>query len=123
MVGRFDRCRIEQLVVNLLTNALKYGDRKPITLSAFRNQGSVVITLKDEGMGLAAKDQVRVFERFARAVSDKHISGMGLGLYVSKQIVDAHDGRIWVESQLGKGAKFFVELPLRSTGPKAQNLQ
>ena len=111
-----DRFRIEQVVINLLTNALKYGDGKPIlvTVAATADGSAALIKVTDHGIGIEANDHARIFERFHRAVSHKNISGMGLGLYISKQIVNAHDGQITVQSALGQGATFTVELPVKS---------
>ena len=107
-----DRFRIEQVVTNLVTNAIKYGAGSPIQVkvSASTNRG-VKVCVSDRGMGIAKDKQAKIFERFERAISHANISGLGLGLYISKQIVDAHGGTIELESELGKGSKFTVELP------------
>ena len=111
-----DRFRIEQVIINLLTNALKYGDGKPIRVAveATADGTAAVIKVTDQGMGIEPDHQARIFERFQRAVSHKNISGLGLGLYIAKQIVDAHDGRITVQSVRGQGSTFTVELPIKS---------
>ncbi len=113
--GRWDRLRLEQVVSNLLTNAIKYGKGKSIeiTVSGYSNQGKV--SVKDHGEGIADDDKARVFNRFERAGSIKSFGGLGLGLYIARQIVTAHGGAIRVESELGKGATFVVELPLDSS--------
>jgi signal transduction histidine kinase len=68
--------------------------------------------VEDQGIGISEQDRDRVFERFERGVSQRHSSGLGLGLFIVRQIVEAHGGKIWFESELGKGTKFTVELPL-----------
>jgi PAS domain S-box-containing protein len=111
--GRWDPVRIEQVLINLLTNAMKYGKGKPIRVRVERLAGSARFSVQDQGPGIAPKDQARIFGRFERAISASEVSGLGLGLFISQQIVESHDGRIWVESELGRGACFLVELPYR----------
>ena len=109
-----DRFRIEQVVTNLLTNAMKYGNSKPIQLSLFREGATAKIKVQDSGIGIAKKDQNFIFERFERAIDSTNISGLGLGLFISHQIIAAHQGRIDVESELGQGATFTVSIPIQS---------
>lgn len=106
-----DRYRLEQVISNLFTNAIKYGAGNPVDVALTRAAGAVRLSVTNRGMGIAPENLERVFGRFERAVSASSISGLGLGLYISKNIIEAHEGRIWVESELGKGATFFVELP------------
>jgi PAS domain S-box-containing protein len=113
VTGLWDRFRIEQVFINLLTNAIRYGNHKPIRIRVTKIANQVQLSVEDQGIGVAKENQERIFNRFERAVSASDISGLGLGLFISKRIVDAHEGRIWVESTLGEGATFFVELPLR----------
>lgn len=112
VIGYWDRIRITQAVTNLISNAMKYGAKKPIELSTYFESNTVVVNVKDRGIGIAPNDQLRIFERFERAVSNHNISGMGLGLYVTREIVEAHDGRILVNSEPGKGSTFTMELPI-----------
>lgn len=112
VVGEWDRFRIEQVITNLFTNAIRYGAGKPVEVSVGSVDFRAVISVKDQGIGVAKEHQSRIFERFERAVSASEISGLGLGLYIARQIVEMHDGTIRVESELGKGATFIVELPL-----------
>ncbi|HVJ90868.1 MAG TPA: ATP-binding protein, partial [Labilithrix sp.] len=110
--GSWDRARIEQVVVNLLTNAIKYGAGHPIDIVVREHGDKVSLTVQDHGIGIREEDHTRIFERFERAVSIKHFGGFGLGLYISMEIAKAHGGTINVESRLGEGAAFTLEIPL-----------
>ncbi|MCM2276833.1 MAG: ATP-binding protein [Oligoflexia bacterium] len=120
--GLWDRLRLEQVVTNLLTNALKYGEGKPVTLRTSTGLGSAVLTVQDRGLGVDPKDQAKIFERFERAVSSGHFGGLGLGLYITRQIVQAHEGEIGIESEPGKGSRFTVRLPLRRGREEREDL-
>lgn len=109
-----DPSRIKQVIENLLTNAIKYGEGKPIHIRASVEGTQVLLGVEDHGLGIAPEHQQRIFERFERALSGRNISGLGLGLYITRQIVDAHGGSISVKSTLGSGSTFTVVLP-RST--------
>jgi signal transduction histidine kinase len=111
-VGNWDRMRIEQVVINLLTNALRYGRGKRVEVRIQVEGGSAHLFVKDQGIGISKEAQTKIFDRFERAVSSNEVSGLGLGLYISRQIVEAHGGTIRVESELGQGATFEVVLPL-----------
>ena len=111
-VGSWDRFRIEQMVMNLLTNAMRYGAGKLILLQVIALKDRVQIVVHDQGRGIAEENHERIFRKFERAVLGSEISGLGLGLYIVRQILDAHHGSIRLESQLGQGATFVVELPL-----------
>ncbi len=119
-----DLFRIEQVIVNLLTNAMKYSPSKPIHISLECIDGTVTLKVKDEGIGIAKEDQERIFMRFERAVSASHFGGLGLGLYISKQILEVHGGSIEVESTPGQGSTFIVQLPqrLQTQGPTVTDL-
>lgn len=112
VVGCWDYYRIEQVFVNLLTNAIKYGNRRPVHVSVLSKDGKAHLAVRDQGLGIAPADLDRIFRQFERAVSANEVSGLGLGLFIAKQLVDAHKGRIRVESTLGSGSTFIVELPL-----------
>jgi signal transduction histidine kinase len=111
-----DPARVEQVIVNLLTNAIKYAPGKPIEITATTNGEEAQISIRDLGIGIAPEDQARIFQRFERAVSSSHFGGLGLGLFIVSQILSAHRGKITVESKLGQGARFDVHLPLRVSG-------
>ncbi|WP_233595826.1 MULTISPECIES: PAS domain S-box protein [Corallococcus] len=108
--GSWDRLRLEQVLINLLTNAMKYGEGQPIQLEVTRHARGARLVVEDHGLGIPPEAQGRIFERFERAAS-RNYGGLGLGLFISRQIVDAHGGSIRVESTPGLGAKFIVELP------------
>jgi len=110
--GYWDRFRIEQVVTNLLTNAIRYGAGKPILVQVQLISNKALIIVRDNGRGIAPENQSRIFQRFERADSKADISGLGLGLYIASQILEAHHGSIRVKSELGHGATFTVELPL-----------
>ncbi|ATB29637.1 ATP-binding protein [Melittangium boletus] len=112
VVGRWDRVRLEQVLGNLLSNAAKYGRGRPVEVRVERGgRGAVRLVVKDQGIGIAPVDQPRIFERFERAVTDRQFTGLGLGLWISREIIDAHGGSIQVHSAPGEGATFTVELP------------
>ena len=110
--GQWDRYRMEQVVTNLMTNALKYGAGKPVEISVQAKAKNAVISIKDHGIGIPCESLNKIFGRFERAVTEKNISGLGLGLYISRQIIEAHDGKIQVLSEVGQGSTFSLELPL-----------
>jgi signal transduction histidine kinase len=110
-VGSWDRSRVDQIVTNLVANAIKFGPGKPIEIVLGEEAGTTRLSVKDHGIGVDPARQERIFDRFERAVSDRHYGGLGLGLYISRQIAQAHGGSIRVESAPGAGATFTVELP------------
>jgi signal transduction histidine kinase len=112
LVGRWDRMRVAQVVRNFISNAIKYGLGRPIQVSATARDGKAVFSVRDHGIGIAAADQGRIFERFARAVSPEHYGGLGLGLWIARILVEAMGGTVRVESAPGEGATFLMELPL-----------
>ena len=109
-----DKQRIEQVIINLFTNAIKYSpnaDKVFVSLSTAGN--SVQLTVKDEGIGLTSDQQKQIFTRFFRVDGNSNISGLGLGLYLSKEIVDRHNGILSVKSEPAKGSKFSFTIPLK----------
>ncbi len=111
--GRWDRLRIEQVITNLVSNAVKYGAERPVRVGVRRQAEDVVIDVRDEGIGIAPEAQERIFDRFERAVSARQYGGLGLGLWIVRQLVEGMGGTISVESQVGHGSTFTVRLPLR----------
>jgi signal transduction histidine kinase len=102
-------------VLNLLTNAIKYGPGKPVAVRLSTPQpGTVQLEVQDQGIGLDPRDAARIFDRFERAVSASHYGGLGLGLYIARQIVQAHHGDIQVRSAPDRGATFTVTLPVEA---------
>ncbi|MGZ3440573.1 MAG: ATP-binding protein [Polyangia bacterium] len=109
--GRWDRQRLEQIVVNLLSNAAKYSSGCPIEVRIERGDDRARLVVRDRGRGIARADQERIFERFERATDSASTWGLGLGLWIARQAVESHGGTIAVDSELGQGATFTVELP------------
>ncbi len=103
-----DPIRIEQVLTNLLTNALRYGEGKPIIIRLDSLESELRLSIKDHGMGIVKDMQDKIFNRFERATETSKGKGLGLGLYISKEIIKAHGGQIWVESEPGKGSTFYV---------------
>lgn len=112
LLVHWDKMRIEQVIVNLYTNAIRYGKKNPITVRVGHENDNVLIRVIDQGIGIEESVQEKIFSRFERAVNANEISGLGLGLFISRQIVLAHNGTIRVESEPGKGSTFIVDLPI-----------
>ena len=112
VVGSWDEFRIEQVISNLLTNALRYGAKSPITVKVYSESGQAWVEVRDLGIGIGEENQKRIFQQFERVTAKHAVAGLGLGLYISEQIVAAHGGSITVESRIGEGALFRVCLPL-----------
>lgn len=112
--GFWDRVRVEQIIVNLMTNAIRYGNGKPITIAVCNRENEVMLDVRDEGVGIAPENQSKIFDRFAQVGDHQKNSGLGLGLYITRQIVEAHGGSIDVKSSLGHGTEFTVTLPIRT---------
>ncbi|MEE4142669.1 hybrid sensor histidine kinase/response regulator [Pseudomonas viridiflava] len=111
VIGVWDEFRIEQVIANLLTNALRYGARKPIKVRVYCEGGQASVEVRDQGIGITPENQKRIFQQFERVSANHAVAGLGLGLFISEQIVMAHGGRIEVESEEGKGSVFRVCLP------------
>lgn len=111
-----DRTRIEQVVLNLLSNAVRYTDHGSIAIEASQQTRHLCVRVTDTGQGILPQDRERIFEPFAQGTSTvwRNKGGTGLGLSISKQFIELHEGRIWVESELGVGTTFAFELPLSS---------
>jgi PAS domain S-box-containing protein len=111
IVGRWDRLRLDQVVTNLLSNALKYGEKKPVAVRVEEHGDRVRVVLKDHGLGIDPRDHEKIFERFERAVALDSYSGFGLGLWIVRRIVEAMGGSVHLESQRDVGSAFTVDLP------------
>src|SRR6266540_1248206 len=111
VTGRWDPSRLDQVVTNLLSNAMKFGPGKAVEASISVEDGVARLAVTDRGIGISPDRQARVFQRFERAAPAEHYGGLGLGLYISRRIVEAHGGSIRVESEPGVGSTFTVELP------------
>jgi PAS domain S-box-containing protein len=112
--GNLDINRFKQVLFKLLSNAFQYGLSRPIRVRAFKLENTLVIKVQDSGLGIAPKDQKRIFERFERGLSVNSYGGLGMGLFITKKIIEAHGGKMILESELNKGSTFTVELPVRN---------
>jgi PAS domain S-box-containing protein len=108
-----DRFRIDQVIINLLTNSIKYGGAEPVLISVKADANFAAITVNDNGIGIPEDNKHLIFERFERAKNSQSISGLGLGLFIVRQIIRAHSGTIQVKSTVGKGSTFTVKIPFQ----------
>jgi signal transduction histidine kinase len=108
-----DRIRISQVVTNLITNAIRYGNGKPIEINVSKKHKMAIIEVKDHGLGIEEDQQSKIFKLFERGNHKNDIKGLGVGLYISNQIVTAHGGAISVRSEIDQGSTFTVALPIR----------
>jgi signal transduction histidine kinase len=116
VTGRWDRARLEQALIHLLSNAVKFGARRPIRLQVSQWGCTARLVVKDQGIGVSPEALERIFGRFERAVPSREYGGLGLGLFLTRQIIEAHGGTIHATSQPGEGATFVLELPASSLG-------
>jgi len=119
VVGRWDRAKLERVVTNLVSNALKYGEGAPVDLEVGSSGAMGLLEVMDRGIGIAPEDLGRIFGKFERAVPVRQYGGFGLGLYIVRQLVEALGGAVDVESIPGHGATFHIILPL--AGPEARS--
>lgn len=110
-----DRSRLDQLVSNLLNNAARYGDGKPVEIKLQKRKAKILLTVSDHGRGIPVEDHKRIFYRFQRGVPASEISGLGLGLYIAKEIVTAHGGKISLKSEVNVGSIFKVEFTVEES--------
>lgn len=113
LAGTCDELAVQQIAENLVSNAVKYGGKKPISVSLREEQGTVLIEVRDQGIGISAADRARIFSPFERAVSRQQQPGFGLGLWVVGRLTAAMGGTVQVSSDLGQGSTFSVRLPCR----------
>lgn len=113
LVTSIDKLRMEQVLINVLTNALKYAPGSPLIISLSEVAGNAHIAITDKGPGISEEDQKRIFNRFERVSINSSQTGLGLGLYIVNQIVNAHGGQIRVESSPGKGSTFIISIPIK----------
>ena len=119
-IGNFDRSRIQEVLENLLSNAIKYGEGRPIEVTVEPIEDAVRIRVSDHGGGIPPEDLGRIFEQFHRAPTPSAQPGIGLGLYVTRHIIEAHGGTISASSQVGEGTVFTVELPRAGAAADAE---
>jgi two-component system CheB/CheR fusion protein len=113
IVGNWDGRRVTQVFVNLISNAIKYAPQSPLVISTQSgDDDNVVIEVADRGPGISPDKQPNIFERFERAGASANVGGLGLGLYIVRRIVEAHQGTVRVQSGLGQGTRFIIDLPL-----------
>ena len=114
---KFDKDKIVQVLTNLLSNATKFTENGGITVGSERENNMVHVTVQDTGLGIAAEDMPKLFQTFEQLGGglEKKRGGTGLGLAISKEIILAHNGKIWVESQFGKGSTFHFTLPIKES--------
>jgi two-component system CheB/CheR fusion protein len=116
-----DREKIGQVITNFLSNALKYSPiYKDIYIDCKQVENCLQVSIKDSGIGILLKDQEKLFERYSRIenTNQQAVPGFGLGLYLSAEIIHRHNGKVWVESELGKGSTFFFSLPVKGIAQK-----
>ncbi|MEP7142898.1 MAG: PAS domain-containing sensor histidine kinase [Ferruginibacter sp.] len=108
-----DRYRLIQVVTNFLSNGIKYSNNNTRVIIHMRQEdNNVIVSVKDEGLGISPKQLPRIFGRFFRAEKTKNLEGIGLGLYLCRRIIEAHDGKVWAESEEGYGSTFYFSIPL-----------
>lgn len=114
IMGEFDRLRLEAVVTNLLSNALKFGRGQPVDIVVGQDEDTVCLAVRDTGIGINPENHSRIFERFERAVPESHYGGFGVGLWIVRRVVEAHGGSVQVESRVGCGTTVRVVLPRRA---------
>lgn len=117
ITGQWDKIRIQQAISNLISNAVKYGNREPIVVAIRKEGNTALIIVKDHGIGVPKEQHEKIFGLFERAVSPTAYKGLGVGLYITKKIVEAHGGSISVSSKVDKGSTFTIKLPVPPLPP------
>jgi signal transduction histidine kinase len=116
VVVHLDQLAVSEIVENLLSNAMKYGDRKPIEIGLASENGWARITVEDHGLGIANEDRERIFERFERVIGGHTSSGFGIGLWLTRNLAESMGGSISVVGKQGAGSRFTVMLPIQNPG-------
>lgn len=122
VVGMWDRLRLEQVVSNLLSNAARYGAGAPVAIEITASDERARLSVRDQGIGIAAEDRARIFQRFERARNVGRSAGFGIGLWVVAELCRAMGGRVEVDSELGHGATFTIELPIEPPTQRAAEI-
>jgi signal transduction histidine kinase len=118
---QLDRFRLDEAIGNVISNAIKYGAGKPIDVELKVDGGKATLVVQDRGIGIPVEDLSRIFGRFERTTISHNYGGLGLGLYIAKQVIEQHDGSIRAESRSGGGARIVIELPLKNTNGKEKD--
>jgi signal transduction histidine kinase len=113
VTASLDRTAVEQIVENILSNAIRYGAGQPIAVTLSSKAGTAQLAVRDQGIGISEADQARIFDQFQRAKANNTAGGFGVGLWITRQLVSAMGGDISVTSKLGSGSTFIVSLPLK----------
>jgi signal transduction histidine kinase len=122
---QIDPDRISQVLVKLIGNAIRYCERGWIEVSTKRQEDEAIVKIQDTGPGIPSEDLKHIFEAFVQLSTGpgRRVGGTGLGLAICKQIVELHGGRIWVESEVGRGSAFYFALPLRAGPARSQDMK
>ena len=118
ITARVDRFRLDEAIGNVISNAIKYGAGKPVGIELKANNGKATLVVQDRGIGIPVEDLSRIFGRFERTKATHNYGGLGLGLYIAKQVIEQHKGAIRAESRSGGGARIVIELPLDGKGKR-----
>jgi two-component system OmpR family sensor kinase len=118
VLGTWDRLATEQVLDNLVSNAIRYGDGKPVSVNVAADEHRVVLRVVDNGIGIAPSDRTKIFERFEQGSAAPRSGGFGIGLWLSNKLVQAQGGTLQVESELGQGSTFIVSLPRHVAHPR-----
>jgi signal transduction histidine kinase len=121
VLGAWDRTRLDQVITNLVGNAIKYGNRRPVEVEVDDQDGAAVLIVRDRGIGIEPESVPRLFERFERGTNTAGFRGLGLGLWIAKKMVEAHRGQIVVESVSNAGSTFTVTLPRALPGQEVRS--
>jgi PAS domain S-box-containing protein len=115
---QLDKFRVDEAIGNVISNAIKYGAGKPVEVELKVDDGKATLVVEDRGIGIPVEDLLRIFGRFERTTISRNYGGLGLGLYIAKQVIEQHEGSIRAESRSGGGARIVIELPLKNSNGK-----